>query len=107
MDEGALLFYFAFYFQTAKNFTVQVTDENERPAEISLKLSEKITNTSMGIPESTQIDDVIGTIVTFDPDGSDKVTFTLAGNSGDAFKLSSAPSDCKQVKFLKNSLMFK
>ncbi|VDH93391.1 protocadherin Fat 4 [Mytilus galloprovincialis] len=78
----------------AKNFTLAVTNRNEKPETVKILETEKVKK--MEIPECTLIDDVVGTLMTSDPDQSDKLTFTLIETGSDIFKLSSASPDCKQ-----------
>lgn len=84
------------HFQTIKNFTIEVTDQNERPAEVKILNSEKVIGRQ--IPENLLIDEVIGTLVAFDPDDADKMTFSLSETGSSVFKLSSASPNCEKVK---------
>ena len=87
-----------YFFQIAKNFTLAVTNRNEKPETVKILETEKVKK--MEIPECTLIDDVVGTLMASDPDQSDKLTFTLIETGSDIFKLSSASPDCKQVENL-------
>ena len=84
------------HFQTIKNFTIEVTDQNERPAEVKILNSEKVIGRQ--IRENLLIDEVIGTLVAFDPDDADKMTFSLSETGSSVFKLSSASPNCEKVK---------
>ncbi|XP_052104048.1 protocadherin Fat 4-like isoform X4 [Mytilus californianus] len=78
----------------AKNFTISVTNKNEKPETVKMLETENVKK--MEIPECTLINDVLGTLVAFDPDQSDKLTFTFMETGSNIFKLSSTSPDCKQ-----------
>jgi Ca2+-binding RTX toxin-like protein len=67
VDQGGLI--------KERVFTIQVTDVNENPTDISLS--------STSIPENLGNNATVGTLITTDPDSSDSFTYTLASGSGD------------------------
>jgi VCBS repeat-containing protein len=64
-----------------KNFTITVSDVNERPTDITLSNSHVVENSANGT--------IVGRLGTVDPDGVDNFTYTMVNDAGGRFQIDS------------------